>query len=257
MDLPAGPSHHQEADSSADSSVLCNPEEPPPLCKLCSFTVLNYIIEHGTDVAKVVQLSQDHGLILRSRVCDWCGEPARLDLVTKAWRCDKQYAPRRQKKRRCNFKHSVFCGSWLSKAKLDIETNFLFVLFFVRDYFSFPLIQSELGLTNKMITDWASFCREVCIAYCLYYQGPIGGDGYTVEIDESKFGKRKNNVGRVVDGQWVFGSIWVGNPQVFYSPCSVSGLSDTGGYNPRKNSPSYHHHLGLLESIRLLGKKVF
>ena len=28
-----------------------------------------------------------------------------------------------------------------------------------------------------------------------------------VEIDESKFGKRKNNCGRFVDGVWIFGSI--------------------------------------------------
>ena len=28
-----------------------------------------------------------------------------------------------------------------------------------------------------------------------------------MEIDESKFGRRKYNVGRLVEGQWVFGGI--------------------------------------------------
>ena len=33
----------------------------------------------------------------------------------------------------------------------------------------------------------------------------IGGDGVEVEIDESKFGKRKYHQGHRVEGQWVFG----------------------------------------------------
>ena len=35
----------------------------------------------------------------------------------------------------------------------------------------------------------------------------IGGQGKTVEIDESKFGKRKYHRGKRVEGVWVFGGI--------------------------------------------------
>ena len=36
-----------------------------------------------------------------------------------------------------------------------------------------------------------------------------------VEIDESKFGKRKYNRGRMVDGHWVFGGIERGTTKSF------------------------------------------
>ena len=35
----------------------------------------------------------------------------------------------------------------------------------------------------------------------------IGGIGIVVEIDESKFGKRKHNCGHKVDGVWVVGMV--------------------------------------------------
>ena len=50
------------------------------------------------------------------------------------------------------------------------------------------------------IVDWCSFAREVC-ATILEFEGRI------VEIDESKFGKRKYHRGSRVDGVWVFGGI--------------------------------------------------
>ena len=60
---------------------------------------------------------------------------------------------------------------------------------------------------KKTINDWSSFAREVCVNYVVSRPRKIGDEGKIVEIDESKFGKRKYNVGRVVEGQWVFGGI--------------------------------------------------
>ena len=39
----------------------------------------------------------------------------------------------------------------------------------------------------------------------LEHSEPIGGNGIEVEIDESKFGKRKYYRGHRVEGQWIFG----------------------------------------------------
>ncbi|CAI6360002.1 unnamed protein product [Macrosiphum euphorbiae] len=47
---------------------------------------------------------------------------------------------------------------------------------------------------------------------------PIGEVGLEVEIDESKFGKRKYNRGHLVVGQWVFGGVERGSNRCFLIP---------------------------------------
>ena len=66
----------------------------------------------------------------------------------------------------------------------------------------------KLESSVETVTDYYNYCREIC-CYIVENVKPrkIGGPGLTVEIDEAKFGKRKYNRGRVVDGNWVFGGI--------------------------------------------------
>ena len=35
----------------------------------------------------------------------------------------------------------------------------------------------------------------------------VGGVGQVVEVDEAKFGRRKHNRGRIIEGQWILGGI--------------------------------------------------
>ena len=51
------------------------------------------------------------------------------------------------------------------------------------------------------------FCREVCEIMVYREAVPLGGFGKTVQIDESKVGKRKYNRGHRIEGQWMFGGI--------------------------------------------------
>ena len=51
----------------------------------------------------------------------------------------------------------------------------------------------------------------------MYSSEKIGGPGKIIEIDESKFGRRKYNKGHHVDGQWVFGGIERETGRVFFS----------------------------------------
>ncbi|KAF8797290.1 hypothetical protein HNY73_001571 [Argiope bruennichi] len=72
---------------------------------------------------------------------------------------------------------------------------------------SHTYIVDDLCVAKQTATDWMMFCREVCTQWITLNSAPIGGEAVVVEIDESKFGKRKFNRGKRVEGQWVFGGI--------------------------------------------------
>lgn len=74
------------------------------------------------------------------------------------------------------------------------------------------------GCNRKTIirmTGHSSITVTACIGYyrqlvssCLDDEDQvIGGSGIIVEVDESKFGKRKYNRGHRADGVWVFGGV--------------------------------------------------
>ena len=52
-------------------------------------------------------------------------------------------------------------------------------------------IAEDLDLSNHTVVDWLNFIRDVCAQYFLDHPIEIGGLGIAVEIDESKFGRRK------------------------------------------------------------------
>ena len=73
----------------------------------------------------------------------------------------------------------------------------------------------KTGHSTNTIVDWYNFHRDVCAQYFIDHPLQIGGAGKVVEIDESKFGRRKYNRGRYQEGHWVFGGIEKGSVKAF------------------------------------------
>ena len=193
-------------------------ENLPVSCEGCYLSYGDFCGTYFNDCEGLLKLLVRHGLLPEKKLCQNCGKECRLDLRRKAFRCDKTYTVHKKGRKKCNFVQSLYKGTWLEKSHVDFHTNMRFVNLFVQDYFSYKVARDELGLKDRTICDWASFAREVLVAWSIRQEGKIGGPGNIVEIDESKFGKRKYNVGRVIEGQWVFGAICRNTRSCFVVP---------------------------------------
>lgn len=83
-------------------------------------------------------------------------------------------------------------GSFFEKANLTLKQMVLLAYMWLRHY---PPAEIELQLKigHAIMTDWSSFCREVLINNVIENSTKIGGPEKTVELNKSKFGKRKYN----------------------------------------------------------------
>lgn len=117
--------------------------------------------------------------------------------------CDQ----RGNRKNPCYCKLSIRHNSWFSRSKLSLSSLLKLTYYWVNKTPNFRTkFELEVG-SNHTIVDYYNFCREVCVEILTKNCERIGGVNKIVEIDESKFGKRKYHRGKRVDGVWVFGGI--------------------------------------------------
>lgn len=157
----------------------------------------------------------EHSLIERSKKCPFCRADMKLDYsrsqIIGEFRCQKNHASRGNNIRRSRAK-----GTWFENAKLGVQKTILITYCFAYKFKyedakrECALGEEDTELSDATLTDWYNYCREICcLALDRDYEeeGPIGGDGHLVEIDEMKLGRRKYHRGRIVDGHWILGFI--------------------------------------------------
>ncbi len=175
--------------------------------------VYDDLYEVCRDQGKLLEWLEDAGVIGNfAGVCEKCGK-GKIDKRKDSskndgyvWRCSNK---------QCHFKISVRHSSWFSSSKLPISVLLKLTFYWVNKCREdFVKTQLRLGSDHTLV-DWYNFCREVCLEILVGENEQIGGPGVEVEIDESKFGKRKYHRGRRVDGVWVFGGIEKGSDKMF------------------------------------------
>jgi len=81
------------------------------------------------------------------------------------------------------------------------------IIYFWAHRYPQEIVIYETRIGTHAVVHFYNFLREVCSVILQEQSEAIGGPGKFVEIDESKFGKRKYHRGRRVEGVWVFGGI--------------------------------------------------
>ena len=170
--------------------------------------------------SEIIDFLISHEVIKGSINCPSCGSLLALNRQTLSFRCHNlREVVAKKKKRRCNIRRSAREGSFLEKTHHPLTTYFYLVCHILHT--SPPrqqLLMWNYRVSDHFVVDWYSFCREVFIFDAQRTSAKLGGPGKTVEVDEAKFGRRKYNRGRFIEGQWVFGGVERGSGKCFLVP---------------------------------------
>lgn len=97
---------------------------------------------------------------------------------------------------RCCFKKSIVAGTWFERSRLSIKKVSILVKLYLGNSYDSKQVADILEVNKNILTDWTNFIKEVCSDYLRMNGTMIGGDSKIVEIDETKFGRRKYRRGR-------------------------------------------------------------
>ena len=118
---------------------------------------------------------------------------------------------------RCRGRRSVRYGYWFTKSKMTMVEVLLLTSDIIRKVPS-SMIETDYSLQSEARSNWYKLRRDMIVWHVEFMSEKIGGEGKVIEIDKSKFGKRKYGRGYNVRGQWVLGGVERGRGKTFLVP---------------------------------------
>ena len=211
-----------EANSSRPTSSSSASTSVSKVSKYDPETFINFtgLIKSTSTREDTVKFCQRFGILPKCVNCPSCG------VILNALSLNNNCYNFRCSKRSCLKRVYLTQNTWFQGRKISLEKVLVLTYCFVTKTSYAQAIHETSGpnydgvtTSSETVSDTFAYCREVCIEI-LCQQGDtiIGGPNCIVEIDEGKFGKRKYNRGRIVDGQWVLGGICRETKKCFLVP---------------------------------------
>lgn len=158
---------------------------------------LAQIAKCAENPASAVYFMMKYGILPNAHHCS-CGKKMDRRERYNMWKCPTKT---------CRKKVSVYKDSFFGNARITSDKVLMIAYCFLQKV-QLKEMAIMCKVSRQTCGQWAKFLREI-IAWDLDpdYMEPIGGPGVIVELDESKFGKRKHHRGHRVEGVWVFGGV--------------------------------------------------
>lgn len=162
---------------------------------MASIPKLKSLLHILFDEQKCIDFLFEQNILYANPNCTLCLAAMRRE--KKLWRC---------KNFRCNKTCSIFTGSFFAKARITCdEVMHIAYLWLTKASYSTALIHTHHS--SPTITEYYNYLRQLVTDNLNFEDTMIGGENIIVEIDESKFGRRKYHRGHRVEGVWVLGGI--------------------------------------------------
>lgn len=146
--------------------------------------------EHNT-----LQYLIDQNVIKVPTCCGACGGAVSVHgLIAKCTR------------KNCRKSLSMLRNSFFAKNRISLDDTLYLAYLWVCGC-SYTTALAMTTHSPNTVVDYYGFFRQLVTDVLDDDDAIVGGEGIIVEVDESKFGKRKNHRGKHVEGAWVLGGI--------------------------------------------------
>ena len=149
------------------------------------------------DEKKCINFLFENDILYKLQSCSHCNSSLNINYKKRLYRCNNHH---------CRKSISIYKDSFFAKSHLKCS-DIMFIGYCWLCGNNYTSIIRVTGHSSNTITSYMNFFRELVISTLEDDNHVIGGPGIIVEIDESKFAKRKYHRGRMIDGVWVVGGI--------------------------------------------------